>query len=182
LKAKYFYGYNIVAAGFVTQAVCVGAMFTYGVFFAELQAAFGWSRAMISGASSLAFLIMGGGAVLAGGLNDHIGPRIILAISAVATGTGYLLLAGIQSLFTVISPTIAELFGTDSHGLLFGLVLFSGTLGGAAGPLLAGFLFDHTGTYRIGFTVLVLMSILGVFLVTVLRPLEMASNMWDRQL
>jgi len=34
-------------------------MFAYGVFFKELQAEFGWSRATISGASSLAFSIMG---------------------------------------------------------------------------------------------------------------------------
>jgi MFS family permease len=403
LKKRYFYGYNIVAAGFVTQAVCVGAMFTYGLFFKELQVAFGWSRAMISGASSVAFLIMGGGAVLAGGLNDRIGPRIILTTSAVATGIGYFLMAGIQSLwqlyllyacfvgmgfathdvttlstaarwfvkrrgtmsgllkvgtgagqltvplvasaliaaygwrqtymilggftmialvaaaqlmrrdpqsmglqpdgesqnpqhsmtpnanadlpfaviarskpfwficmtefagffsiftiivhivphardiglspaiaagllstiggvsmlgrivmgaasdrlggrrsliicfivlltslvwllmasntwmlylfavvygfahgslFTVISPTIAELFGTNSHGLLFGLVLFSGTIGGSAGPLLAGFIFDQTGTYQTGFIVLVLMSMVGLFMVTLLRPLK----------
>ena len=98
MRKKYFYGYNIVAAGFVTQAVCIGAMFTYGVFFKELQAAFGWSRAIISGASSMAFLIMGGGAAVAGGLNDRIGPRIILTTSAVATGIGYLLMAGIQNL------------------------------------------------------------------------------------
>ena len=74
------------------------------------------------------------------------------------------------SLFTVISPTIAELFGTHSHGLLFGLVLFSGTLGGSTGPLLAGFLFDHTGTYQIVLIVLTLMAIFGLFLVTLLRP------------
>ena len=51
LKTRYFYGYNIVAAGFLVQAVCIGAMFTYGVFFKEFQTAFGWSRALISGAS-----------------------------------------------------------------------------------------------------------------------------------
>ena len=33
LKERYFYGYNIVAAGFFIKAVCIGAMFTYGVFF-----------------------------------------------------------------------------------------------------------------------------------------------------
>jgi cyanate permease len=64
------------------------------------------------------------------------------------------------------------LFGTSSHGLLFGLVLFSGTLGGTAGPLLAGFLFDQTGTYRIALIVLVLMSTLGLFLVAQLRPVQ----------
>jgi hypothetical protein len=37
LKTRYFYGYNIVAAGFTIQAVCIGAMFAYGVFFKELQ-------------------------------------------------------------------------------------------------------------------------------------------------
>jgi MFS family permease len=70
-----------------------------GLFFKELQDAFGWSRTTISGASSLAFLIMGGGAAAAGGLNDRIGPRIILTTSAVATGIGYLLMAGIQNIW-----------------------------------------------------------------------------------
>ncbi len=51
MRTRYFYGYNIVAAGFIIQAVCVGAMFTYGVFFKEFQVEFGWSRAAISGAS-----------------------------------------------------------------------------------------------------------------------------------
>ena len=32
------------------------------------------------------------------------------------------------SFFTAVSPTLAEFFGTGSHGLLFGIVLFSGTL------------------------------------------------------
>jgi len=37
-------------------------------------------------------------------------------------------------LFTVVSITVAELFGTDSHGILFGIILFIGTIGGIAGP------------------------------------------------
>ena len=77
LKTRYFYGYNIVAAGFLIQAVVIGTLFTYGVFFKEFQVEFGWSRALISGASSLAFLIMGAGGMIAGTLNDRIGPRII---------------------------------------------------------------------------------------------------------
>jgi len=58
LKEKYFYGYNIVAAGFVIQGVCIGSMFAYSVFFREFITEFGWSRTMISGASSLAFFLM----------------------------------------------------------------------------------------------------------------------------
>lgn len=93
MKRQYYYGYNIVGAGFLTQAVAIGALFTYGVFFKEFQAEFGWSRAVISGASSLAFLVMGIGGVIAGSLNDRIGPRIILTVSGISLGIGYMLLA-----------------------------------------------------------------------------------------
>jgi len=73
-------------------------------------------------------------------------------------------------LFTVMSPTVAELFGTGSHGLLFGLVLFSGTLGGAIGPLMAGRIFDLTGSYRLVFIILTAMALVGIVLITTLRP------------
>lgn len=96
LKTRYFYGYNIVAAGFLVQAVCIGAMFTYGVFFKEFQTAFGWSRALISGASSLAFLVMGAVGILAGTLNDRIGPRIIITVSGASLGIGYMLMAHLE--------------------------------------------------------------------------------------
>ena len=89
MKARYYYGYNIVAAGFIIQGVCIGAMFAYGVFFKELQAEFGWSRAIISGASSLAFLMMGAVGILAGRLNDRIGPRVLFVASAGFLGLGY---------------------------------------------------------------------------------------------
>ena len=97
MRTKYFYGYNIVGACFVIQGVCIGAMFTYGVFFKAIQVEFGWSRAIISGASSLAFLIMGAGGVLAGRLNDRIGPRTIIVASGISLGLGYLLMSGIQT-------------------------------------------------------------------------------------
>jgi MFS family permease len=96
LRTRYFYGYNIVAAGFLIQAVCIGAMFTYGVFFKEFQAEFGWSRALISGASSLAFLVMGSGGIIAGSLNDRIGPKIIMVVSGASLGLGYICMSRLQ--------------------------------------------------------------------------------------
>jgi len=53
--------------------------------------------------------------------------------------------------FAVMSPLVAELFGTYSHGALLGVVIFAGALGGAIGPLLAGYIHDVTGSYRILF-------------------------------
>jgi MFS family permease len=97
VRARYFYGYNIVAAGFVIQAVSIGALFAYGVFFKEFQSEFGWSRATISGASSLAFLVMGAAGILAGRLNDRIGPRILIAVAGISLGVGYLLMSYMQT-------------------------------------------------------------------------------------
>jgi MFS family permease len=73
-------------------------------------------------------------------------------------------------LFTVMSPMVAELFGTGSHGLLFGIVLFSGDIGGAIGPLLAGHIFDLTGSYRLVFLILIALAVVGFILITTLRP------------
>ena len=97
VRAKYFYGYYIVAACFVIQGVSIGAMFTYGVFFKEFQAEFGWSRATISGASSLAFLVMGVAGIFAGRLNDKVGPRLLMVISGISFGLGYLLMSNLQA-------------------------------------------------------------------------------------
>ena len=99
MRLKYFYGYNIVAAGFIIQAVGVGAMFTYGVFFKEFQAEFGWSRAAISGASSLVFLMMGLVGIIAGKMNDRIGPKVIIVVSGISMGLGYMLMSRLQTLW-----------------------------------------------------------------------------------
>jgi MFS family permease len=92
-----FDGYRIVAACFVIQGATIGSMFAYGVFFPALEAEFGWSRAMISGASSLGLVIMGVMAVAAGRFNDVIGPRILISVSAVCFGIGYGSMASLQA-------------------------------------------------------------------------------------
>ena len=78
--------------------------------------------------------------------------------------------------FTVMSPTVAELFGTGSHGLLFGLVLASGNVGGAVGPLLAGRTFDVTGSYRVVFLVLVALVVVGFIMIALLRPQQSSDT------
>ena len=102
MSKRFFYGHVIVTAGFLTQAVTIGAMFTYGVFFKELQAAFGWSRSLVSGASALAFLLMGIGAVGFGTLNDKVGPRLIMTISGISLGVGYILMAWMETPWQLI--------------------------------------------------------------------------------
>lgn len=72
---------------------------------------------------------------------------------------------GHGGLFVVVSPTVAEHFGMRAHGAIFGTILFFGTLGGAAGPILVGAVFDTTGSYVLGFAGLLTLAIIGVILV-----------------
>jgi len=96
-QPPFFYGYVIVAAGFAIQLVSVGAFFTYGIFFKPLLNEFGWSRAMISGASSLATLFVGFMGIFAGRLNDRFGPRVIMVVSGLFLGGGCLLMSLLQA-------------------------------------------------------------------------------------
>jgi MFS family permease len=76
-------------------------------------------------------------------------------------------------LFTAVSPSVAEYFGMKSHGAIFGTVVFFGTLSGAAGPVVAGMLFDRFHTYDLAFTILAVLAMFGLLLASSLpKPTE----------
>jgi MFS family permease len=74
--------------------------------------------------------------------------------------------------FTAISPLVAEWFGIHSHGTLLGIVVCFGTTGGAAGPLLAGHLFDLSGSYQSTFLIITALALVAWGLLLSLRPLK----------
>jgi len=74
-------------------------------------------------------------------------------------------------LFTVISPIVAEYFGLRSHGVLFGIIVFSSTVGGAVGSVLAGRIFDITGSYHLAFWMCTVVGAIGLGLILSLRQI-----------
>jgi MFS family permease len=125
------------------------------------------------------------GRIILGLTIDKIGGRyayIICLIPVVAalsslmfiSGTFYLYIAiavyglGHGGLFTVVSPTIAEYFGLRALGGLFGIVVFFGTIGGAVGPILAGYIFDTTGSYFTAFATLMAFATTALILALML--------------
>ena len=114
-KPRLFYGHIIAAACFGIQAIGVGIYIAYGVFFIPLMSEFGWSRTAISGASSVAFIIMGIFGIFVGRLNDAFGPRKLMTVTAVFLGIGYLLMSRLTSLWQLY------LF----YGIIFGIGLSS---------------------------------------------------------
>ena len=75
-------------------------------------------------------------------------------------------------LIALLVPTIAELFGLASLGALFGATICGGQIGEAIGPLLAGMIFDTTGSYRIAFLICAVLSVTGLVLSLLLRRMH----------
>jgi len=84
--------YLIVIGAVLVQGITIGCVFAYGVFFTVLEAEFGWSRTLLSIATSIAFFNMGIFAIAAGRLTDRFGPRGVLFFTAFTTGLAYVLM------------------------------------------------------------------------------------------
>ena len=128
------------------------------------------------------------GRFLMGGAGDKIGEKSALFICLLFLLTALCWLQAVKALwmfylfaviygfahggfFTLVSPLIARLFGTRSHGLLFGIVIFSSTLGGAIGPFMAGYIFDVTQSYKIVFLILAGLCTIALLLTASLKPI-----------
>lgn len=114
-RPRLFYGYLIVAACFGIQAMVVGTHVAFGIFFKPLLADFDWPRATLSGAHSLAFFMSGLLAIFVGRMNDRLGPRIVMTVTAFLLGLGLLLMSRLSAAWQIY------LF----YGILFGMGMSS---------------------------------------------------------
>lgn len=161
-RPKIFYGYIIVLVGFCIQAVAWGTSSSFGVFFTPLLIEFGWSRATISGASSLSFLISGFLGIFAGRLGDKIGPRIVMVGCGVFLGAGYLLMSQVNTVWqlylfyavilafglsgadVVLLSTVARWF-IKKMGMMSGILKVGTGVGMLVMPLVANWLISSYG-------------------------------------
>jgi MFS family permease len=164
------YPYLIAAICFSIQALGIGGYIAFGVFFNPLMAEFGWTRAAISGAASLAFFSMGVFGILIGRLNDRFGPRPLITITALFMGFGCVLMAHISSLsglylcyglifgiglsaIDVVALTTVARWFSHRRGVMTGIVKVGTGAGQFAVPLMAGWLILHFG-WRPGFVII----------------------------
>jgi predicted MFS family arabinose efflux permease len=129
------------------------------------------------------------GRILTGILADRVGNKYAMMLSAglMAIALFWLLVAGdLWMLFvfgvafgfghggmaTLESPMVAHVFGMRSHGVIFGLVFFCDTVGGAIGPFLAGYAFDLSGNYDLSFLLCALLSVVNFAAILFLKPLK----------
>jgi MFS family permease len=98
MNTEHPYRWTIVAAGALMTCVALGAMFSLAIFLDPVSRDTGWSRAGISVAMTINFLVMGAGAFGWGALSDRYGTRIVVSIGAVLLGLALVLTSRIQSL------------------------------------------------------------------------------------
>ena len=185
-KPKVVYGYIIVTAAFCIQMVVWGISSTFGVFFKPLLTEFGWSRATISGASSLYFLLMGFLSIVAGGLTDRFGPRIIIGIGGFFLGVGYLLMSQINAIWQLYlfygviigigaSPADVSLLSTVARwfvkrrGMMSGIIKAGTGIGMLIMPIVANWLIS-TYSWRISY--IILGSLALVFIISLAQLLR----------
>ena len=151
----------------------------------------GMDLGMTRGVAATLLTVIGGasiaGRLTVGTFADRIGGRNAYVICLVPLVTSLLMLMGADThaslfavvalygfghggLFTVVSPTVAEFFGTRTHGAIYGGIYLFGTIGGAAGPIMAGRVFDLTGSYEYAFSALALMGAGALLLMASLPP------------
>lgn len=184
-RPRFFYGYVIVLVSLLMLIVMHGANVTYGVFFGILQVELGASRAVISGASSLAFLVEGLFAVLSGSLTDRLGPRLIMIVSGIIMGLAYFLMARVETVWQLylffgiingigISGSNVTLLSTAARwfvkrrGLMSSLVKVGTGAGFLVMPIIATWLISSYGWRNaylvIGALILVVVLTLARFL------------------
>ena len=74
--------------------------------------------------------------------------------------------------FSLIAPILADYFGTRDQGVILGIVIFISNLGSSSGPVLAGYVFDVSGSYQMIFMMLTGLSLGGLLVVYMLKPVK----------
>jgi MFS family permease len=82
------YSWVIVAAGALITCLAMGAMFALPVYLQPIAEETGWTRAGISGAMTVGFIVMGVAGFIWGTLTDRIGARPVILVAAVLLGLG----------------------------------------------------------------------------------------------
>ena len=177
-KSPFFYGYIIILSGFFIQAFVWGISNSFGVFFDPLIKEFGWSRATISGAASLGFLVHGSASIVLGNLNDKFGPRVIMSGCGVFLGLGFFLMAtlhqawqlylfyglitgiGLGGIDVIPLSTVSRWF-KKNRGMMSGIIKVGTGVGMLTMPFFITWLIQQYG-WRIAFMVLAFMIILSV--------------------
>ena len=181
LRSSMFWRMALVFAlsNFATTAVIV-----HQVPFLQEQVGFSETAAAASVTIMIGISIVG--RLGFGGAADRYSSTLVMALGLGFTAIGLLLFAVIQEPWQAIFPLFffgigfgsaiplrsvlqAEYFGLRAFGAIQGMILTVTTFFAFVGPVMAGFMYDATESYRLAFVVLACGPAIGIPLVMTLR-------------
>jgi MFS family permease len=89
-RLPFFYGWVVIAVGFVTVALAVTARTAFSLMFPPIVGEFGWDRGVAAGAFSFGFLVSAVISPAVGRVMDRRGPRFVIEIGILVTAAGLL--------------------------------------------------------------------------------------------
>ena len=134
-----------------THLTAYGLSDSYGVFVNPWINDFEWTRATISGAYSLSFVLIGVLGIVMGLITDRYGPRVALSICGVCLGVGFILMSkmhtnwqlflfyglifgtGMSGFWAPLLSVISRWF-IGKRGMMTGIVISGGGIGAFIGP------------------------------------------------
>jgi MFS family permease len=116
LRIPFFYGWIIVAVGFVTMAIGVSARTAFSLLFPPILDEFGWERGVTAGVFSFGFFVSAMLSPLVGRLMDRRGPRVVIEMGVVVMAVG-LMLAPFARLPWHLYATLGALVGGGGNCL-----------------------------------------------------------------
>jgi MFS family permease len=159
------YRWVIVGAGALMGCIAAGAMFSLAIFLEPIAVATGWSRAGISSAMAINFIVMGLGGFMWGAASDRFGARIVVLAGSLLLGLALVLASRVESLLAFqivygclvglsasafLAPMIALTMAWFSDRRSLAVSLVSAGLGMAPMTVspLAGWLISAYGDWR----------------------------------
>ena len=167
-RYRIYPGWIVVFASLVSFLV-FGVFYSYGIFFNNLVAEFGWSKAVAASVGSIALPIFSSFGLVMGWFSDRYGSRRVMGVSTILFTLGYVSLSRAEALWhfyilyslaavgwgamaTVPPAAIARWF-VKKRGTAFGIALTGGGIGGAIMPTLTHFLIEAYG-WRASFAII----------------------------
>ncbi len=122
-RPRFFYGWVVVAGGFLNQVLNSGLGYQgFGTFLLHLEREFGWSKAQLAAARSLMQIENGLMGPVEGVLIDKFGPQKIMQGGMFLFGIGLILLSYIQTLWHYYAVFWVVAIGMGFGGYLVTIV------------------------------------------------------------
>lgn len=144
---RFHYAFVVAGVTFVALLATSGVRGAPGVLIQPFEAEFGWDRASISLAVALSIVTLGAGGVMAGGLVERLGPRLVTAAGMLLVAVGLLGVLALDTLWqlfvawgilvgtgtgvtgSVLVATVAHRWFRTHRGLVIGTLGAAATMG-----------------------------------------------------